>query len=804
MDDRALRVLEFDKIILKLEDFASFSLGKQKAKDLRPFDDFGSVTSAMKETSDAETCIMKRGNPPMAGASDIKMSLLRLDKGGVLGTSELMKIGGVLRAARNLKKYFTDAVKDNEDGTRSEDVIAGFISSLQSNRTLEEQISNAILSEDEISDAASSELRSIRRKIREAQESIHKKMNDIIRSPKYQKILQDAIVTVKSGRYVVPVKAEHRSAFPGLIHDSSSTGATIFIEPIAVVEANNKIKQLKIDEELEIERILAELSAECSEFLTELTQNLAILAQLDFVFAKAKLSIEMRAVTPKMNEFGYINLIKARHPLIDKGKVVPIDFWVGRDFNSVIVTGPNTGGKTVTLKTVGLLTLMVQAGLNIPAAFGTEMSVFRNVFADIGDEQSIEQSLSTFSSHMKNIVNIIDKASSRALVLLDELGAGTDPTEGAALAMSILENLRASGATILATTHYSELKVYALSTDGVENASCEFDVETLRPTYRLLIGVPGKSNAFAISTRLGLKDSVVERAKEFLTADEVKFEDMILSLENNRADAEKERLLAEKYRQDAQEYKNQIESKRDDLQKRREDILRKANEEAQEVLEKATRQASEVLESMKHLRTTLGDSGEAELIKQADDLRVSLKKSLDQVESKMSFSSIKKGVDSEDIDIKDLEAGDLVKITSLDQDGTVLTAPRHDGVVQVQVGGKKVNIHISNLRRIRSKRRELPAERRGVHKIVVEKTSDATSEIKVIGMNVDEATNLIDKFLDDCALANLEEIRIVHGKGTGALRAGVQKFLKHHKHVKVFRTGTFGEGENGVTIVVLK
>ncbi len=432
------------------------------------------------------------------------------------------------------------------------------------------------------------------------------------------------------------------------------------------------------------------------------------------------------------------------------------------------------------------------------------MSVFRNVFADIGDEQSIEQSLSTFSSHMKNIVNIIDKASSRALVLLDELGAGTDPTEGAALAMSILENLRASGATILATTHYSELKVYALSTDGVENASCEFDVETLRPTYRLLIGVPGKSNAFAISTRLGLKDSVVERAKEFLTADEVKFEDMILSLEKNRADAEKERLLAEKYRQDAQEYKNQIESKRDDLQKRREDILRKANEEAQDVLEKATRQAGEVLESMRHLRTTLGDSGEAELIKQADELRVSLKKSLDQVESKMSFSSIKMGVDSEDIEIKDLEAGDLVKITSLDQDGTVLTAPRHDGVVRVQIGGKKVNIHISNLRRIRSKRRELPAERRGVHKIGVEKTSDATSEIKVIGMNVDEATNLIDKFLDDCALANLEEIRIVHGKGTGALRAGVQNFLKHHRHVKVFRTGTFGEGENGVTIVLLK
>ncbi|MEI6601859.1 MAG: endonuclease MutS2 [Clostridia bacterium] len=813
MDDRALRILEFDKIIAQLEAFASFSLGKQKAKELRPYDNFAEVIAAMKETSDAESCLLKRGNPPMGGAADIKMSLLRLEKGGVLGTVELIKIGGVLRAARNLKKYFSDAVKDNEDGTRSDDIIAGYISSLKANRPLEDEISNAIISEEEIADAASSELRSIRRKTREAQESIHKKLNDIIRSPKYQKILQDAIVTVKSGRYVVPVKAEHRSSIPGLIHDSSATGATIFIEPIAVVEANNKIKQLKIEEELEIERILATLSAQCAEFLTELTQNLSVLGQLDFVFAKAKLSIEQRGVCPKMNQDGYINLIKARHPLIEKNKVVPIDFWIGKEFNSVIVTGPNTGGKTVTLKTVGLLTLMVQAGLNIPAGFGTEMSVFANVFADIGDEQSIEQSLSTFSSHMSNLVHIIDQASPRALVLLDELGAGTDPTEGAALAMSILENLRASGATILATTHYSELKVYALATAGVENASCEFDVETLRPTYRLLIGVPGKSNAFAISTRLGLKDSVVERAKEFLTTDEVKFEDMILNLEKNRTEAEKERLLAEQYRLEAENYKNLIEGKHDDLQKRKDLILRKANEEAQEILENALKQASSVLESMREMNQQMKNEGSS-LITQADELRVSLKKNLDAVESQLTYSGLGKrkrtgangDMEEEEGAVvpTDLVAGEFVKILSLNQDGTVISAARHDGMVQIQVGGKKINIHQSNLRRVRSKKRELPAERRGVHRIGVEKTSDATSEIKVIGLRVEEATNLIDKFLDDCALANLTEVRIVHGKGSGALRAGVQKFLKHHQHVQSFRTGTFGEGDNGVTIVLLR
>jgi len=551
MNEKTFKILEFDKIINLLVNLTSSPLGAEIASRLLPETDYDKVLKSLKETSDGVTFIVKRGSPPMGGVNDIRESLKRLEIGAVLNPGELLKIAGVLKAVRNLKNYANDESIKSED----ENIVGELIRCLEPNKRVEEKINSSIVSEEEISDMASPTLANIRRQIRKAQESIKDRLNEILRSPAYKKYMQEPIVTMRGDRYVIPVKQEYRAEIPGLIHDSSASGATIFVEPMAVVEANNNIRELKIKEQLEIERILYELSEDVRSIIDTLKSNVTLLARIDFIFAKSKLSLDFRCVCPALNDDRKIVIKKGRHPLLDPKTVVPIDFWIGEDFSTLVVTGPNTGGKTVTLKTVGLFTLMTQAGLHIPANEGTQIGVFKKIFADIGDEQSIEQSLSTFSSHMKNIVNILNNIDSETLVLFDELGSGTDPTEGAALAMAILEFLKDRGCTTVATTHYSQLKVYAVTTRFVENACCEFDVETLKPTYKLLIGVPGKSNAFAISKRLGLLDDVIERAKEFLTQEDIKFEDMLLSIEKNLSKTEEEKKRAESYRLEAEKLK---------------------------------------------------------------------------------------------------------------------------------------------------------------------------------------------------------------------------------------------------------
>lgn len=808
MEERTRRVLEFEKIREKLVGHTMFSLGREYAEKLMPSNHYDEVKQMLYETDCAEGCLLKRGNPPLGGSNDIIASIKRMDVGGMLNPVELMRVRGVLTASRQMKKYFQEGKREDTDTSgeadnhEEQDVIGGLISGLTANRKLEDSIDMAILGEEEISDSASPALRAIRKKIRDTQESIKTKISDFIRSPKYSKFIQDDIVTVRGDRYVIPVKQEYKSEIKGLVHDSSASGQTLFIEPMVVVEANNRIKELKVKEQIEIERILAELTAMCCEFSTELFQNVKMLARLDFAFAKGKLSLEYKCVTPKLNDKGIIKIIKGRHPLLDAKEVVPIDFWVGGDIHSVIVTGPNTGGKTVTLKTIGLFTLMAQSGLNVPAAFGTELSVFRQIFADIGDEQSIEQSLSTFSSHMKNIVGILDHTDDSSLVLFDELGAGTDPTEGAALAMSILECVYQKGAITLATTHYSELKAYALTTDGVENASCEFDVETLKPTYKLLIGVPGKSNAFAISQRLGLDINVIERAKAFLTAEDVKFEDMMINLEKNKAKAEQERLEAETIKRDLEIMKKELEDKRFAIKEHREKLLREANEKAYEVLENAKKESSEILARLKEMETVSALEANK---KEAEALRLRLKKKTDDVAGDLAYKVSVKG-EGKDSGTESIAVGDMVEIITLHQKGTVVTLPKSNGDLIVQVGNVKVNSHVSNLKRITKTGKEPEKGRRGYASggLSAQKRQTASLEIDIRGQAIDEAELIIDKFLDDSAMANVEEVRIIHGKGTGALRSGVQSFLRRNKHVRAFRLGTFGEGESGVTVVQLK
>ncbi len=792
MNDKTLRVLEFDKIIDKLRSLTASELGRELVDELVPQTDFNTVEGMLAETDAGVGCIVRRGSPPMGGISDIRPGLKRLDMGGILNPGELLKIGGVLRAARRLKGYVGDKLDENKENT-----VAELISCLESNLRLEQKIDSCIISEEEIADNASPALSTVRRQIKEQQASIKEKLNSLIRSTKYQKYIQESVVTIRGDRYVVPVKQEHRNEIPGLVHDSSSSGATLFVEPMAVVEANNAIKQLKIKEQAEIDRILAELSQDASLLLPQLNSNMSIMARLDFIFAKAKLSADYNCVCPRINQEGKITIKKGRHPLLDPKTVVPIDFWIGDKFSSLIVTGPNTGGKTVSLKTVGLFTLMIQSGLHVPANDGTEMSVFEKVYADIGDEQSIEQSLSTFSSHMKNIVDILKNVNGRSLVMFDELGAGTDPTEGAALAMAILECLHQMGATTLATTHYSELKVYAISTAGVENASCEFDVETLRPTYRLLIGVPGKSNAFAISKRLGLTDDIIERSKEFLSQEDIRFEDILLSIEKNRSEAEKEKMRAESYRMEAERLKRDLEEQKSRLAAQKENELRKAREEARRILTDSKRQAEELVSEMKRLAK---EQEEAEVRRQTEELRQKLNRSISSLDDSLVESIIpKQGLVKPP---QNLKPGDTVLIVNLNQRGNVLSVPDKNGEVQVQAGIIKINVHLSNLKLVDEQKQQI--QKTGMGKIGVSKARSMSSEIDLRGMLLDEATDAVDKYLDDASIAGMGEVTLIHGKGTGALRAGLQQHLKHHPHVKAFRLGKLGEGETGVTVVEMK
>ncbi|NLD46271.1 MAG: endonuclease MutS2 [Clostridiaceae bacterium] len=793
MNDKTFRILEYDKIVKKLASLTSSSMGAEIAEKLLPQTDFEKVNNSLKETNDGVSFIARKGSPPMGGINDIRDSLRRAELGSILNPGELLKVAGVLRAVRNLKNY----ASDDRVQISGDNVVNELIRCLEPSKMVEDKIINSIVSEEEIADTASPALSSIRRQIKNSQDSIKDKLNEIIRSSKYQKFMQESIVTMRGDRYVVPVKQEYRSEIPGLIHDSSASGATIFIEPMSVVEANNKIRELKIKEQLEIERILTELSEDVSTISTGLKSNISLLARLDFIFAKARLSLDYNCVCPGLNNERRIVIKKGRHPLLESKKVVPIDFWIGEEFDTLVVTGPNTGGKTVTLKTVGLFTLLTQSGLHIPANEGTEMSVFNKVYADIGDEQSIEQSLSTFSSHMKNIVDIIENVDDRSLVLFDELGAGTDPTEGAALAMAILENIRHMGAITVATTHYSQLKVYAVTTSYVENACCEFDVETLKPTYKLLIGVPGKSNAFAISKRLGLQENIIERAREFLTKDDIKFEDMLHSIEKNLSDTENERVKAEKFRLEIEKLKVELDEQKRKLGESRDKMLNEARSEARKILLEAKSESESIMTEMRRIEKEVNDTSR---LKSAEDMRLKLKNRIDSIEEVMSKPLIpKEGLVKPP---KDLKPGDSVLIINLNQKGTVLTPPDKDGEALVQAGIMKINVHVTNMRLVDEQKNEI--KRSGAGKIGLSKARTITTEINLRGQNLEEALDNLDKYLDDAIISGLREVSVIHGKGTGVLRNGIHKYLKTNSRIKSFRLGKYGEGEDGVTIVELK
>ena len=794
MQDRALRILEFDKILKKLSGMCASELGRELADEMEPKMEIALVTRLLKETTDATDFILKRGSPPLGGLHDIRGSLRRVELGSVLNPGELLRVADTLRAARNLKNY--SSIADKKD-TEVTNYIGGLIASIESNKRVEDKIGLAIVSEEEISDSASTTLSNIRRQIKEQQNSIKEKLNSMIRSSKYQKLMQDSIVTMRGDRYVVPVKAEFRNDVPGLVHDSSASGATIFVEPMAVVEANNSIKQLKLKEQLEIERILHELTADIADIIEPLKANMLIFAAVDFAFAKAKLSLELKCVCPKLNCEKRVNIKKGRHPLLDSKIVVPINLWVGERFDTLVVTGPNTGGKTVTLKTFGLFTLMAQSGLHIPAAEGTELSIFNKVFADIGDEQSIEQSLSTFSSHMTNIVRILSEADERSLVLFDELGAGTDPTEGAALAMAILERLHNTGAITVATTHYSELKVYALTTEGIENACCEFDVETLRPTYSLLIGVPGKSNAFAISRRLGLQEEILEKAREFLSHEEIEFEDILLTIEKNRRDSEKEKLQAESYKLEIEGLKKELEDQKQKLFAQKDKLLREAREEARRVLLDARQDVEGMLEDMKRAAK---EQDEVLRNKASEEVRAKLRNSIGSLEGAISESLFPR--QSYIKPPENLKPGDSVLIVNLNQKGTVITPPDKDGEAIIQAGIMKINVHVTNLKLVDEQ--AIETRKVGSGRIGMSKSMNVSTQVDIRGTNVEEAIEVLGKFLDDASIAGLTEVTIIHGKGTGMLRNGVHHYLKSNIHVKAHRIGKYGEGEAGVTIVTMR
>lgn len=784
MQERNLRVLEFTKIRERLSEMAVSAMGKARIGGLVPSSRIEEVRAWQQETEEAGNVISYIGGNPIPEFSDIGHHLKMATVGGTLSQKALLQVGETLRAARSAR---SSLVTDREDTPR----ITALARQLFTNRPLEEEIFNAILSEDEISDHASPELASIRRHIRQCNDRVRDKLNAIIHNPNMQKYLQDALITVRNGRYVIPVKSENRQNVPGLIHDQSASGATLFIEPMGVVEINNDLKQYLAKEKQEIERILAELTAKLAPDAQDMAHNLIVLSELDMIFAKAMLGKAMRATEPKLNDQGRINLMGARHPLIDPDKVVPSNLWMGQDFTTLVVTGPNTGGKTVTLKTVGLLTLMAQAGLQIPANYGSEISVFDEVYADIGDEQSIEQSLSTFSSHMTNIVYILKNVTPRSLALFDELGAGTDPTEGAALAMSILERLRKMGVTTLATTHYSELKAYALSQAGVENASVEFDVDTLRPTYRLSIGVPGKSNAFEISRKLGLPDEIIEDANRRLTNEHIRFEDVIANAEYHRQIAERERQLAEQAHRETQKIRDEAEKLQKELDQQRGVMLKKAKEDAKKVLLKAQRESEQIISELKKSRSKDGAQlKEHEL----NEMRRKLQSSLDEMGEALSTPVTRVAPP------KDLKPGETVELIHLGTKGTVITPPNDKGEAMVQAGIMKMKVHVSQLRRME----ETPKEKKKTGNKIQVSARPASMEVDVRGMNLEEAIGEVDMFIDNAVLAGLKTVSIIHGKGTGILRSGIQQHLKRYPAVQEFRLGRFGEGEDGVTIVTLK
>ena len=791
MNEKALKTLEYYKIIDMLEAFATSSIGKNKCRQLRPLDNLTEIETMQQETADALSRIYQKGSLSFSGVKDVRGSLKRLEVGSTLGIGELLAIRSLLENVSRAKAYSRQETENEH--TDSLDNMFELIEPLS---PLATEIGRCILSEDEISDDASTGLRQVRRSMKLTNDKIHTQLSSFV-SGNSRTYLQDAVVTMRNGRYCIPVKAEYKSQVPGMIHDQSSTGSTIFVEPMTIVRLNNEMRELEIQEQKEIEMILSNLSQLAAENLDAIFDDVKLLSELDFIFARAQLAKSQNATEPRFNRDRIIDIKKARHPLIDKHKVVPIDIRIGETFDLLIVTGPNTGGKTVSLKTVGLLTLMGQSGLHIPAFDNSRLSVFREVYADIGDEQSIEQSLSTFSSHMTNVVRFMETADSDSLVLFDELGAGTDPTEGAALAIAILSTLHERGIRAMATTHYSELKVYALSTPGVENASCEFDVETLRPTYRLLIGVPGKSNAFAISQKLGLPLSIIERAKEQISQEDETFEDVLSNLEESRKTIESEREELLSYKEEIKTLKEQLEAKQDKLDQRKERIIAEANEEAHRILREAKDYADQ---TMRIFNKAGKDSMSAkELEKHRSDLR----KKMDKAGKKVALKTPQKQKST--LRPQDLSLGDSVKVMSLNVKGTVSSKPDSKGMLFVQMGILRSKLHISDLQLIDEPVITGPAlSRTGAGKIKMNKSASVRTEINLLGKTVDEAVSELDKYLDDAYLAHLSSVRIVHGKGTGALRKGVHNYLKRLKYVQDFHLAEFGEGDAGVTIVEFK
>lgn len=797
MNQRALRTLEYNKITAQLAEYATTDMGRRLCLELLPSCDIREIKKNQTETSDAASRVRMKGSVSFGGVKDIRDSVKRLEIGSSLSITELLAFSNLLTAAARVKAY------GRHEESELDDSLDEMFRALEPLTPVNNEIKRCILSEDEVSDDASPGLHKVRRSMKVIGDRVHTQLNSILNSSRTY--LQEAVITMRDGRYCLPVKAEYKSQVQGMVHDQSSTGSTVFIEPMAVIKLNNELRELEIQEKKEIEFVLAALSSQLVPYTEELSLNLLMLTQLDFIFAKAALSRHYNCSEPKFNEKRYINIKDGRHPLLDPQKVVPVSIYLGDTFDLLIVTGPNTGGKTVSLKTVGLFTLMGQAGLHIPAFQGSELAVFDEVFADIGDEQSIEQSLSTFSSHMTNIVSILNQADSNSLCLFDELGAGTDPTEGAALAIAVLSFLHNMSCRTMATTHYSELKVFALTTEGVENACCEFDVETLRPTYRLLIGIPGKSNAFAISKKLGLPDYIIEDAKGHIEQKDETFEDLIAGLEENRVTIEKERSEIASYKQEIETLKTRLAQKEERFAEQKEKMLSKAREEAQQILSEAKETADQTIRSINKLAASSGVGKELEAE------RSRLREKLNDVNKKMAAP--KPAAPRKELAPKALKLGDGVKVLSMNLKGTVSSLPNARGDLYVQMGILRSLVNIRDLELLGETSVSGPGipdrpngkkTGTGSSQIKMSKSFSISPEINLIGRTVDEAIPELDKYLDDAYLAHLPQVRVVHGRGTGALKAGVHRHLKTLKYVKEFRLGEFGEGDTGVTIVIFK
>ena len=801
MNEKALKTLEYTKIIDQLTEYASTEMGKQMCRELQPSCDLGTIRQSQTETTDALTRVRMKGSLSFGGVNDVRGSMKRLEIGSSLGIPELLAVSSLLTVAARAQSYG----RHEKSEEFPDDSLDERFRALDPLTPVNNEIKRCLPSEDEVSDDASPGLAKVRRSMKIVGGRVHTQLNSILNSSRTY--LQDAVITMRDGRYCLPVKAEYKSQVPGMVHDQSSTGSTVFIEPLAIVKLNNELRELEIQEKREIEFVLAALSSQLMPYTDAILSNLSILAELDFIFAKAALSRHYNCVEPKFNNKRYINIKDGRHPLLNPKQVVPINIWVGDSFDLLIVTGPNTGGKTVSLKTVGLFTLMGQSGLHIPAFEGSELAVFDNVFADIGDEQSIEQNLSTFSAHMTNIVSILNEADANSLCLFDELCSGTDPTEGAALAIAVLNFLHNMTCRTIATTHYSELKVFALTASGVENACCEFNVETLRPTYRLLIGIPGKSNAFAISRKLGLPDYIIDEAKNQMEQKDESFEDLLANLENSRVTIEKEREEIASYKQEIETLKNRLQQKEERFSEQKEKMLSKAREEAQKILQDAKDTADQTIRNINKLAKSSGVN------KDLEAERTKLRGKIQDVDKKLAVK--KTAAPKKAVSAKKLRLGDTVRVLSMNLKGTVSSLPNAKGDLYVQMGILRSLVNIRDLEMVEEASITGPGlsgthtggsrgSGSGSSKIKMSKSFSVSPEVNLIGMTVDEAIPVLDKYLDDAYLAHLPQVRVVHGRGTGALKAGVHRHLKKLSYVKEYRLGEFGEGDTGVTIVTFK